>query len=389
MPTLTVQQLTTPLTRQEIQASIYAVLAALGVNTTGWKSGAVVRSLVVSTSIVLAAFSTLTAQIARSGFLELSEGAWLTLVARHVYGVERITATFATGNVTLTNTAGGVYSFDAGDLIVANTVTGRTYRNAAAFTLGALSVASVTVIATEAGSASSADPHAITTITTTLIDVSVDNAIGFTGVDEESDASLRLRCAERLGALSPMGPWDAYSYAVRNATRTDGQAISVNRIRLTKDGYGNVYLYCASVDGIVTPTDLAIAAEAVDQLATPQAVTAHVISAAAVPVDVTAAVYVYNTAGLTNLEIDTAIRDRLKSFFAAQPVGGNVIGTDPGAVFVDAVRSAIAAAVAPHTFHVTLTAPAADVSLAVSDVAVRGTVSVTITQVAPPEGFSA
>jgi phage-related baseplate assembly protein len=389
---LTLAQLTTPLTRQEVQASIYSVLARLGVNTASWKSGAVVRTIVVGVSVVLAAFSTLMADVARSGFLEFSEGAWLVLVARHVYGVEKTMATFATGQVTLTNPGGGSFAFEPGDLIVANTVTGLTYRNTLAATLGALTTVTIDVVATEAGSGGNAAPHAITTITNTLIGgVTCDNALGMTAVDEESDAALRLRCQERLGALSPMGPWDAYAYAVRNATRADGQAIAVNRIRITKDGYGNVYVYVASADGLVTGGDLTIAADAVDQWATPQAVTAHVIAATPYALNVTAEVWAYNTGGLTNAQIEAAIVARMTLFCSAQPVGGNVLvpATGVGYVFADAVRAAVAAAVAPQTFHVTLTAPAADITLAVTDVTTVGTVTITVHQVAPPEGFAA
>jgi phage-related baseplate assembly protein len=390
MPTFTLEQLTTPLTRKEVQASIYSVLATLGVNTASWKPGAVVRTAIVGASVVMAAFSTLMADIARAGFLETSEGPWLTLVARHVYGVERIVATFATGQVTLTNPSGGTFAFDPGDLIVANTVTGVTYRNVAAFTLGAVSSVTADIVATAAGTGSNADPHEITTLTTTLIGgVTVDNAIGLTALDEESDAALRLRCAERLGALSPLGPWDAYAYAVRNAKRSDGSPIAVNRIRVTKDGYGNVYVYVASADGLVTTDDLAIAATAVDLWATPQAITSHVVAATPKLINVTAEVWVYNTSGLTDEGIEDAIGDRLTAFFASQPVGGNVIGSDSGKVFADAVRAAVAAAVAPHTFHVDLTAPGSDTLLLPNEVATRGTVTITVHQVSPPEGYSA
>lgn len=389
MPTFTLDQLTTPVTRQEVQASIYQVLGTLGVNTTGWKSGAVVRTMIVGVSVVLSAFSRLMADIARSGFLEFSEEDWLTLVARHVYGVERITATFAAGTVTLTNPGGGIFNMEPGDLIVAHDVTGQTYRNVSAFTLGATSTLDVDVVATAAGSASNAAAHDITTLVTSMVGgVTCDNAIGLSALDDESDPTLRLRCSERLGALSPMGPWDAYSYAIRNATRDDGSPIAVTRIRITKDGYGNVNCYVASADGPVTAPDVAIAQTAAEENAQPEAVAAHVISAAAHTVHVTAEVWVYATAGMTDGQIQTAIAARLATFFQSQPVGGNVIGTDPGKIFADALRAAIAAAVAPHTFHLVMTAPAGDVTLAINDVAVPGVVTVTVHQISPPEGYT-
>ena len=129
--TTTLETLTTPLTVAEIKTAIYDTMAANGVDTTGWKPGAVVRTMVAGVAIILAAFSALIALLARSGFLSLSEGEWLTLVARYVYDTERITATFATGTVTIDNASGNIYAIDPGDLILLNTATGATYRNTA------------------------------------------------------------------------------------------------------------------------------------------------------------------------------------------------------------------------------------------------------------------
>jgi hypothetical protein len=375
------------MTREQVQASIYDVLAQLGVGTTSWKPGAVVRTMIVGTSIVLAAFSALQAEIAKSGFLELAEGQWLTLVARHVYGVERITATFATGQLTLYNSGGGVYVMAPGDLVALNPVTGKTYRNASAFTLSALSDVTIDIIAVEAGSTSSALPSTITELTTTLLGVSCDNTLGLVGLDDERDPALRSRCSEKLGALSPFGPWDAYASAARNAKRADGSSLGVTRFRITKDGYGNVTTYLATASGEVPGADVVDADEAIQQWAAPLAVTAHTESALGHAVPVTYEVWLYNTSGLSPSAVQDAIALRLQSFFSTQPIGGNVIGSDPGKVFHDAIRRTIGASVA-EIFHVVVTAPAADVTLAVDEVPTLGVVTCTaVNQEPPPEGY--
>ena len=133
----TLAELVTPLTREQVEDSIYAAIAARGTSTTTWKPGGVARTIITAVSIVLAAFSSLQAMIANSGFLDLAEQDWLTLLARYVYGVTRDPGSFATGNITANNTGGGVYSGDAGDLIAVNTTTGKSYRNTAAFSIGA------------------------------------------------------------------------------------------------------------------------------------------------------------------------------------------------------------------------------------------------------------
>jgi len=207
MTIISVDDLLTPLTRADVEGSIYSVAARLGLSTSTWKPGAVVRTMVTATSVVLAALSRVQVDIAKSGFVDLAEVGWLTLLARYVYGVERITETFATGTVQLNNDGGGVYALDPFDLVVANSATGKAYRNTEAVALGAGQVGlDVSVIAAEAGAASSATPGQLSVLTTALPGVTVDNAVGLTGLDNERDSALRARCKERLGALSPMGP---------------------------------------------------------------------------------------------------------------------------------------------------------------------------------------
>jgi hypothetical protein len=392
-PTFSLEDLTTPVTRTEVEASIYQVFSVLGVSTTSWKSGAVVRTMIAAVSIVLSAFSELQSKIARAGFLELSKREWLTIVAHYGYGVDRILATFATGQVTLTNGGGGVYSGDPDDLIFANSATGKTYRNTEAFTLDALGTVTLDIQASEQGSASSSAPGAIDTMTTPLLGVTCSNALSVLGRDAEEDPSLRARCSETLGALSPFGPWDAYASAVRNATYADGTNLGITRFRNVKDGSGNVYTYLATASGGVTgtvgdlATDLGIADEAIQQLAAPLSVTAHTLSATPVTIAPTYELWMYNTSGRSSSEVQALIATGLGEFMAGQPIGGNVISPAGGKVFVDAIRAVIAGTF-PQIFHVALTVPASDVTLAITEVPVLGTpVCIAIHQSAPPEGF--
>jgi hypothetical protein len=393
-PTLTLDQLTTPVTRQEVEASIYNVLAILGVNTTSWKPGAVVRTMIVAASIILAAFSDLQAKIARSGFLELSSGDWLELVAYYVYGVTKIKATFATGEVTLTNGGGGVFTLDPDDLIITNSTTGKTYRNTAGFTLGALGEVTVAIQAVEAGAASTSAPGAIDALETVLLNVTVTNALAVVGRDAESDAGLRTRCYEKLGALSPMGPWDAYASAVRNAVREDGTSLGITRLKTLKDGYGHVDTYLATATGTVPgtvgdlDTDLGIADEAIQQYAEPLAVTARTFNATVVTIAITYEVWLYNTSGLTDLQVQDLIATRLTTYLSTQPIGGNVV-SGVGKIYLDALRAVISASL-PEIFHVVITVPGGDTTLAATEVPViapANPVCTAVHQVPPPEGF--
>jgi len=390
MTTFKLADLVKPVARQEVQASIYDALGILGINTAAWKPGGVPRVIIAAVSVMFAGFSELVSLTAKGGFLELAEGDWLTIVAHYVYAVDRQEATFASGFVTLNNTGGGDYGLDPGDLIVRNPTTGATYRNLEPVTLaaGKLGVR-VAIAATEPGHASTSNAGEITELTTPLLGVECTNDSAVVGQDTETDPALRARCSEKLGVLSPMGPWDAYSSAVRNATRPDGSSLGVTRIRTTKDGYGNVTTYVATASGEVPgddddpATDLGIANEAIQKWAAPFAVTAHTMTATPLPIPIVYELWMYNTSGRTDDEIRTTIASRLTAFMSSQPIGGNVSNTPPGKVYHDAIRATIAAAYS-QIFHVDVLEPGGDLTVGDTQVAVMdGEPSGTRHQVSP------
>lgn len=380
-----------PLSVDDIRQSIYNVLGVVGVNTTTWKPGAVVRTMITAVSIVLSYLSRTIALLARGGFLETAEGFWLTLCARYVFGVRRELATFASGEVTLVNGGGGVFSFDADEVIFSNPDTGKTYRNTSAFTLGALGTVTIPVAAVESGAASTAVPGAITVLETTLIGVTVTNALALVGLDEEGDEQLKTRCLEKLGSLSPNGPWDAYSYTARNAKRADGTRIGITRVSTSRDGYGNLFVRVATASGAVTgdaadaTTDLGAINDAIQRRATPLCVTSHVLSADNVAINVTYTAYLRSTSGRSEVEILAAITTKLASWMATLDIGGDVIAFT-GSVFTDAIAAVIRSAL-PEIFHVVVHSPAAHVALSSAQVPVLGTTSGTVVQVAPNGGI--
>lgn len=391
-PNFDLEDLITPLTRQEIQAKIYTALATMGVSTTQWATGAVIRTMIVCVAIILAALSQLIAAIARGGYLSLSTGNWLTLVARYVYGVRREAATFAAGVVTLTNVGGGVYPVDEGDLTVRN-ADGKEYTNVSSFVLNAVSSIDVAVVAIEEGSASSTAAGTVTQMTTPLLGVTVTNAAEFVAFDEEKDASLTARCTEKLGALSPMGPWDAYTYAARNAKTSTGASAGVNRAVIDKDGFGTVNVYVAGASGSIPgtvgdlTTPLGAVDDAIQRQAAALAVTANALSASGVVVPVTYEAWAYNTSGLSPAQFLDAVTAALRAYLGTQPVGGNVINSDPGRIFSEKISAAIVDAV-PEIYHAVVTVPAGHVTLSVFEVATLGLVTQTALHLRPPpEGF--
>jgi hypothetical protein len=366
--TTSIDDLTTPVTRDEAKASIYDALGTVGVNTTAWRPGAVVRTMIAAVAILFSAATRLIAEIAKSGFLELAVGAWLTLVARYVYGVERLAATFATGTLTLTNTGGGVFTVAARDLIVRNPVTDKTYVNVEPFSLGSHGTITIDIVAEEAGSASISAIGTIVEFVTPLINVDCSNRSAAVGADDEEDGPLRVRCREVLGARSSNGPSDAYASVARGAKRPDGTAIGVNRVRIVKDGRGNAYIYLATPTGTVSgdpediATDLGIINDQIQRQAAPLGFTAHTLGTTALSLAIGYRVWLLDTSGLTHTQLATLIQTALAKFCGEAPIGGFVIDGQPGRIYLDVLRSVIRG-VRPEIFHVELTTHSADIDV--------------------------
>lgn len=388
----TVDDLTTPLTLDDIRGSIYNVLASTGVTTTVWKPGAVVRTIITAVAIVLAGLSMLISTLARSSFLALATGEWLRLVALYVYNVVRYEATFALGFVTLINVSGGIYDLQPGDLTLQNPITRKSYVNTSHIVLGATStLTGVPIAAIEVGSASTSFGDEVSNVVTALTGVSCTNPSPVVGNDVESDPSLRLRCTEKLGSLSPNGPPDAYGFVARSATRADGSLIGVTRVRALPDGAGGIDVYVADASGPISgaigdlTTDLGQIDDQLQRLATPLCVACRTHSATAVAVPMTYAIWLYNNSGLTSTGISDAIAAEVTAYFAAVPIGGNRIDGLPGAVYLTELNAIVGRARANGVqlpiVRVVPTLPAADVTFGNGEIPVLGAFALTSTQI--------
>ncbi len=349
MASFTIDDLTTPATKDEFKVAIYNVLAASGVTTTNWRPGAVVRTIIAAVCVVAASLSQLISLIARGGYLDKAEDVWLTLLAKYVYGVDRREATFATGSVTLTNNGGGLYSYAAGTLKLRNSGTGVTYVNVNAVNLAVGPGTSTTDLytCTIQGSDGTSFAGEINEIESPASPgVVVTNTLALIGNDAEEDADLRVRCKEKLGAISPNGPPDAYSYVAKAATRADGSFINVTRVRLERLSGGNLVAYVGKVDSEVTGTvgdlntDLGCVDEAMQTLATPQCITLSTVSATAVPFTLNYDVSLYDTVSATNDQIVAAIEANIVNVFATTPIGGDIQPGFSGRVYLDKIKAA-------------------------------------------------
>lgn len=374
---------------QEDQATIFAafleIAQKLGLPVTSWQPGDPTRSLGMLEAQILEAVETEVVGYIQSGFLDYAQGMWLIVLAKQVFNVDVPDATFATTAVVLTNAGGGVYDIEPGDLTFTNSSSDATYTNTTGGHLGSTpATLTVTVVADVAGSASSAGASEIDTIDTTLLQVTCTNPTAAVGLDVQDPSITIQQCRDKLGSLSPNGPAAAYSFVALNSELTG--VLTVTRARVYPDSdTGDVQVYVAGASGALAGGDVTAVQNAINQWATPLCITTTVTSATGVTVAVTYQLWLYKSVNQTPTQIEAAVQTALEDFFAARPIGGDIIPpATTGALYKTMLEAAIGGVYPTKTFRVTVAAPSGDTALTNGQVPQLGAVTPTITLVPDP-----
>lgn len=353
----------------EIRTALLAKLAELGFPVTSWESGGVARTLVEGISYLVSDVETAIAAIAMGGLLDQASGKWLTLLAKSAFGIDRQLATFATGLVTFTETAGtGPHSLSAGQMIVGRNASGsseaRRFIAVDGGTLNPNGTATVHVKAERPGAAYNLGASQITYLFTPLPGVVVTNGSTWLsqsgcapGVDEETDERLRQRCRDRWATLGRGATRAAYRYWITTAS-----AEATKVYFSAPPGDGSVPVWIAGDDapvsgGALSTVQAAVAAEA------PITDTPQIANATAVPLAVLGTVYVpasYFTAA------QAAADDARIAYQKRLSIGQSV---DLGALY-QILRAH------PAVSDVDITSPAADTAVTVPGLAVIDLASV-------------
>lgn len=372
-------------TAQTLLTKALIVAESLGLPVTSWSPGDPSRVFLITEAEALAALEEQDTQFIRAGFLDTAEGDWLKLRVEQSYSITPIEASFATTEVTLFNGSGGEFVIEPGDLTFENTETQKTYHNTASGTLaiGPGTTLTLDVEADEAGSDSNAAIGEIASMITQLDElVTCTNTAAALATDAEDEISMRQRARDKLGALSPDGPPDAYRYVATTPELAGTSAVT--RVRTQPDnGTGVVLVSLAGPSGEVAAADVALVAAAILRWATPLCVRPEVFSATAVVVPITYQIWVYARVSKTEEEITDAIDDALVQLFQERPIGGDVI-LGVGKLYQSLIASAIRGVFGDDTFRVIVSAPAADVTLGLHEVPVLGAVSGVVNFVANP-----
>lgn len=383
MPSPSLADLLIQQTKAVILSAGLSIAQTIGLPVTSWQAGDPSRALLNLEATILEALENVVVGFIQSGFLDYATAEWLVILAQQVFNVTVPTATFAETSVTLTNSSGGIYIIEPGDLTFKDSTTGQTYHNTTGGTLAASGTLSLDVTADTAGSIGSAGAGEIDALVTTLLGVTCTNPIAAVGIDQQDDSVTRQQCRDKLGSLSPNGPASAYSYVARNSALTGIQTITRARPYPDSDT-GDVLLYLATASGAPNPGDVTAVADAINVWALPLTITPTVLAANNVTVPVTYTIWIYKSVNQTSTQVQTAIQTALENLFADKNIGGDIIPpAATGAFYLSDIEGAIAA-VFPQIFRVSISAPSGDTALANGDVAVLGTMTPTINFVSDP-----
>lgn len=380
----TLADLLSPPTEVQLTTTILAALSSLGFPVTSWPVGGAGRTLVQAFARVLAAVLVLVANVARGSLLDLatgtdpgSPGDWLSLLAKSQYQLDRRAPTFAKVKLRLSASSGaGPYTITPGQLWALSSA-GRRYNSANTGNVvlsAGPSTADIELLAENPGVAYNLGLGAVLTLETPLPGVtalSIESSGGSgtamvsAGVDQESDAALRLRCKSRWQTIGLQKTSDAYDALAKQApSAADPDVYPVTRTKLDDTnprGAGTVNLWIADAAGpLTTPDETAVRAYCVAR----KSVTAdlQVANAVARPINVTATIYVQGNSG-AQAEAVT----RLTAAINAVAIGGTVFD---GQLIEELMTPT-------GVYDATITSPTGDVVLAANEVATVGTLTIT------------
>lgn len=358
-------------------ARFLQIAEALELPVTTWQTGDPARSLGLLAAEWFEAADVIVANFIAGGFLDLADENWVELLAEQVFGVARVQATYVTTTLVLTNTQGGEYTLDPGEVVAKCSATGKTYTSTSGGYLasGPGTTLTIDLVADEAGADSSVGVGDIDELVTNYEGVTVTNPFAAFATNKEAKATLILRCRAKLAALSPNGPADAHVYVALTPELSGAANVTKARV-LAPPGDGTLTLVIASDSGPVTEDDRLAVEAAILELACPDVETPIVVSASAYSASVVYQLFLYSTVNLTEAEIVEQADAALDAAIVATPIGG-----DEGSLRVSKLVAALLGAFPGHAYRAIVTSPPADALLSTVQVAVAAAHTATITVV--------
>lgn len=357
----TVAELVFEANRDELFAKELEIAETLELSTSTWRKGDPTRTIYYTLAVLFEIHEGDVADFIRGAFLDTAEGDWAYVKAEQDYGVTASPADFAACTGTLTNAGLLSFPLDPGDLIVANSSTGKTFRNRDALQLDPSGVLTdVTIVADEAGSLSTSGVGDIDTMVSAFAGVTFVNTTTAIGNDIESVDNIKSRARLKPASLSPNGPSQAYAYVALTPSLNGGA--NITKVRVNDDSTtGHVSMFLGNASGAPSTGDRDLVRDACAINCVPLCITPSINNAVEQLQDITYTAWIYDRASLTVQEVKDLIAAALAKLFLDLPIGGDVIPPAiSGSLYVSDIIGTIKGA-HPDIFRVTLATPAADV----------------------------
>lgn len=361
---LSLRDLLTAPTEDELVDDMLGVLAAAGFPVTSWHVGGVARTLIKLFAKGFVSLSQLVTVIAGSAFNSTASGGQLTVLSDEVYGNTRTPATTAEVLVRLevTSPTAGPYTITAGTSWVA--WGDKRYRSMVGGSLAYGTPLDVTYLAESPGSAYNAPDDAVGALVTALPGVEITaSVLTEQGLDEETDEALRDRNRGKWGTVGSAGNASGYATWAREAS---AQVTRVRVYEATPDP-GDVKVVVGGSSGAIGALTVALIESYVAARA-PLCTTVDVVSVSTQAIAVTGTVRIHATSPNAALAL-AQVQAAIAALFAETDIGG--------VVYLSDIYQAIEGVEGVDTS--TLTSPTGDTALAADAVPVlSGTLTSTL-----------
>jgi hypothetical protein len=380
--------LLTVVTSAELQTQMLNAMAAAGLPTTSWQKKGIWQNLIVWFASMLQLVYAILNDVARGAFLDTATDQALIDLGENTYKTKYRSKTFATGTITLLNGSGSQIDEPANGLSFAQVADATiTYKNSEAIT-GWLNGTELVIdlVCDVAGTdgntiADASDPFQLSMVTT-IVGVSIVEHSAMVGQDDQDQEEYRGLCRKRSASLSPRGGDGAYEWTAKNlytdGTRIDPElpdaaktALNINRVRVFGDNTdGTVSVSMASPSGAVDGTEFTTAVTALNQYVTPSGTVLIASNCTTVSVSVTATITLRKGSSTSGVEAIAELA--LTDYFPTSSIGG-----DDSFITVDELKGVLFR-LSTSVHGVAISLPAADVALSTTQVAVAGTMAVTV-----------
>lgn len=361
MPIPDLYSLLTLQTTEGVLDSMLVTAQQLELPVTAWEEESVGRTFLTVVATQLASFTQTGQRAAGGGFLDYSSGDWLTVEADQQFDVQRVEATYASGNLRLTNSGPNPYVLTAADVRAYNSDTGATFTSTTGGTLNPGSFLDVNVVADVAGSGSNSVPGLVRDLVTPIADVTCVNTEAYVGTDAELDEPLRERCRLSMARVTPNAVRYSFEYYALSA-QIGSSSAGCTRV-LVVQGDGTNTVYCASAAGTLTGdvldpgTPLGAVDLSINENCVVTGLSEETLPAQEVPVAVVATVFLGPQSTLTNAEAQSLAGAGLIALFTSVPIGGWSIPVYGRGIFVNNIETAIFSALAGQAVQVVLNLP--------------------------------